>query len=350
MAILAASGVRALCLVPTRALLQQWLWELGRVYEGPVGCLGDGEQRVEAITVTTFESAYRQMPRLGCEFDLLVVDEVHHFGLGVRDEALEMSIAEQRLGLTATPPGAEAQHRIKTLVGPVVHRETVADLAGIWLADFELVVVHVGLEPDERARYDADNRIFLDANREFRKMNPYGTWQEFVSAASQFPEGRRALAAFRRSRRMLGFTRAKREAVGALVGRHRGSRILIFTADNDAAYAIARERLIMPITCDVSRTERERALEAFRRGELKALVSSRVLNEGIDVPDADVAIVVGGTGGQREHVQRVGRLLRPAQGKHAIVYELVTAATSETRRAWERRRGLAASCAASSQY
>ena len=350
MAILAASAVRALCLVPTRALLQQWLWELGRVYAGPVGCLGDGEQQVEAITVTTFESAYRHMPRLGCEFDLLVVDEVHHFGLGVRDEALEMSSAEQRLGLTATPPGAEAQHRIKKLVGPVVHRETVADLAGIWLADFELVVVHVGLEPDERARYDADNRIFLEVNRQFRKIHPYGTWQEFVSASSQSPEGRRALAAFRRSRRMLGLTRAKREAVGSLLGRHRGSRVLIFTADNDAAYAIARERLIMPITCDVSRAERERALEAFRRGQLRALVSSRVLNEGIDVPDADVAIVVGGTGGQREHVQRVGRLLRPAPGKHAILYELVTAATSETRRAWERRRGLAASCVASSQY
>jgi superfamily II DNA or RNA helicase len=349
-AVLAASAVRALCLVPTRALLQQWLTELGRVYTGPIGCLGDGEQRVEALTVSTFESAYRYMPRLGREFELLVVDEVHHFGLGARDEALEMCIAPQRLGLTATPPGEEAQRRIKVLIGPVVHRESVADLAGTWLADFELIVVYLGLEPDERARYDGDNRIFSDVNRQFRNRHPYGTWQEFVSAASQSTEGRRALAAFRRSRRMLGLTRAKREAVSELLQRHRGSRVLIFTADNDAAYAIARERLVMPITCDVSRAERDRALDAFRRGELRALISSRVLNEGIDVPDADVAIVVGGMGGQREHVQRVGRLLRPAPGKHAIVYELVTAATSETRRATERRRGLAAPRMAPAQH
>jgi superfamily II DNA or RNA helicase len=53
-----------MCLVPTRALLQQWLVELGRVYTGPVGVLGDGEQRIEALTVATFESAYRHMPRL----------------------------------------------------------------------------------------------------------------------------------------------------------------------------------------------------------------------------------------------------------------------------------------------
>ena len=128
--------------------------------------------------------------------------------------------------------------------------------------------------------------------------------------------------------------------MATLLARHRGSRILIFTADNAAAYAIAAEQLIMPMTCDISRSERERALSAFRRGELRALVSARVLNEGIDVPDADVAIIVGSALGEREHVQRVGRLLRPVPGKRALVYELVTLATSEVWRAAARRRAL----------
>jgi superfamily II DNA or RNA helicase len=88
--------------------------------------------------------------------------------------------------------------------------------------------------------------------------------------------------------------------------------------------------------------ERGAALDSFRRGALRALVSSRVLNEGLDVPDADVAIIVGGTLGEREHVQRIGRLLRPRAGKRAIVYELVTAGTSETRLADKRRKGLSA--------
>ena len=98
--------------------------------------------------------------------------------------------------------------------------------------------------------------------------------------------------------------------MGALLERHRDSRVLIFTADNEAAYAIAREHLVMPMTCDISRAEREAALAAFRAGTLRSLVSSRVLNEGIDVPDADVAIVVGSAQGEREHVQRIGRLLQ----------------------------------------
>jgi superfamily II DNA or RNA helicase len=273
---------------------------------------------------------------------LLVVDEVHHFGSAVRDEALEMCIAEQRLGLTATPPGAPALRSLERLVGPVIHQLSVADLAGSWLAAFDVVAVHVGLNRAERAAYVADYRLFSDLNRRFRQMHPRGTWQELVAMASQSPEGRAALAAWRRTRRLVGFTEAKARAVRLLLARHRASRVLIFTADNRAAYAIAREQLIMPMTCDISRAERERALAAFRSGELRALVSARVLNEGIDVPAADVAIIVGGTQGEREHVQRVGRLLRPSAGKRATVYELVTVATSEVRKAAERRRGLVA--------
>ncbi len=342
LSILASTGARALCLVPTRVLLEQWMAEIRAVYQGAVGCLGDGEHRLEAVTVATFESAYRHMPRIGREFDLLVVDEVHHFGVGVRDEALEMSIAPFRLGLTATPPGAASLSRLAELLGPVVYRLGVGDLAGKWLAEFDLAVLQLGLTDEERQRYAADYGLFSEFNRRFRRFHPEGSWQEFVVAASQSPEGRAALSAWRRTRRLVAFTRGKARAVRKLLDRHADARVLIFTADNESAYSIARDNLVMPITCEISRAERTRALDAFRAGEIRALVSARVLNEGIDVPDADVAIIVAGTRGEREHVQRVGRLLRPSPGKRAVVYELVTLATGEARRAHERRRGLAA--------
>jgi superfamily II DNA or RNA helicase len=297
---------------------------------------------VEAVTVATFESAYRLMPSLGNRFDLLIVDEAHHFGVGVRDEALEMCLAPHRLGLTATPPEAVSLSRLGALLGPIVYQIGVGDLRGSYLADFELVVLPLGLNPEERRRYDADHRVFTAFRRRFQEFYPNASWDELATVAAQAPEGRAALAAFRRNRRLVGFTRGKARAVGTLLQKHRRSRVLVFTADNSAAYAIARQHLIMPITCDISRSEREQALQAFRRGELRALVSARVLNEGIDVPDADVAIIVGSTLGEREHVQRVGRLLRPVPGKRALVYELVTPATSEVWRAAARRRALGA--------
>jgi superfamily II DNA or RNA helicase len=338
LAALASVRAPALCLVPTRVLLRQWLDELGRVYGGSVGCLGDGDRSLSEVSVATFESAYRLMPAIGHCFELVVIDEVHHFGGGIRDDALEMCTAAARLGLTATPPAPGSAERLEALVGPIVYQLNVDDLRGKWLADFDRVVLRLPLEDDERARYVADYGMFKDVHAVFSRANPGASWEEFSSYARSTSEGRAALAAWRRARNLLGLTKGKRFALAKLLARHRESRVLVFTGDNDAAYAIAREHLLMPITCDISRAERESALAAFRTGELSTLVSSRVLNEGIDVPDADVAILVAGTHGEREYVQRVGRLLRPRRGKRALVYELVTIGTSEARHASQRRK------------
>src|SRR5688500_13613753 len=185
---LARIAARALCLVPTRALLRQWRHEIGRFYAGPVGCLGDGERQLEAVTVSTFESAVRQMPTLGNQFDTLVIDEVHHFGRGLKDEALEMSTAPYRLGLTATPPDERALNRLDQLVGPVVYSLGVGDLTGSWLSDFDLVLLRLTLNSSERSCYQRDYGQFLRVHRSFRNLHPGANWQEFVRAASTSAE------------------------------------------------------------------------------------------------------------------------------------------------------------------
>jgi superfamily II DNA or RNA helicase len=342
-AIAAMSRARrpSLALVPTRVLLAQWVREISAAFGGAVGCLGDGERRVEAITVATFESGWRQMERLGNRFHLVVVDEAHHFGSGIRDEALDLCAAPERLGLTATPPDGPAADRLAELVGPTVFVLSVGDLAGRYLAPFELVTLRLDLDSLERAAWERATAAYRPLLREFMRTNPGADWLDFAKAAARSEEGRRALAAFRENRALLAFPSAKRAAVGSLLARHEDAKILVFTSDNATAYAVAREHLIMPITCDVPRAERAAALERFRRGELRALVSARVLNEGIDVPDAEVAVIVGGTQGTREHVQRIGRLLRPQEGKTAVVYELVMRGTSEVGQSLRRRQGLA---------
>jgi superfamily II DNA or RNA helicase len=327
--------------VPTRVLLDQWRREIAAVYPHPVGCYGDGARETAAVTVATYESAYRHMDRLGDRFDLLVLDEVHHFGSGWRDEALEMSRASARLGLTATPPRGPAQAaRLVELVGPTVFELAIGDLAGGFLAGLDVITLHLDLDPTERARYTRLSAAFIAAYAEFRDRVPEATWLDFARAAVRTAEGRQAFSAWRETRDLLAFTQAKRRALSILLERHRDARLLVFTADNRSAYAIAREHLVMPLTCDIGRPERDDVLERFRRGDLRVLVSARVLNEGLDVPDADVAVIVGGTLGEREHVQRVGRLLRPSPGKRALVYELVTRQTVEVGQARRRRQGL----------
>lgn len=335
LAALACTATPALCLVPTRALLAQWVNTLANVYAGPIGCLGDGDRTLAPLTVATYASATQHMAKLGNAFGLLVIDEAHHFGNSRFDEALEMSIAPLRLGLTATPPPpGKAAMALARLIGPAVFTLDVADLSEN-LAPLSRVQIPLSLDDDERATYDALVSVYREALGLFRLKHPRGQWEDFVRLAAGTNEGRRGLAAWRRARHLLAFPRCKRRALAELLRDHQHRRTLVFVADNETAYAVAREHLIMPLTCDITRKERQAMLARFGRGELAALVSAQVLNEGLDVPEADVGIVVAGRLGEREHTQRVGRLLRPAPGKQAIVYELVVQGTSEV---WQSER------------
>jgi superfamily II DNA or RNA helicase len=100
---------------------------------------------------------------------------------------------------------------------------------------------------------------------------------------------------------------------------------------------VSRRFLIPVITHQTKVKERSEILERFSDGRYGALATSKVLNEGVDVPEANVAIVISGSGSVREHVQRLGRILRRQAGKRAVLYELVSANTAETRTSARRR-------------
>jgi superfamily II DNA or RNA helicase len=147
--------------------------------------------------------------------------------------------------------------------------------------------------------------------------------------ASRTPAGLRALAAYRRQRARALAPRAKLDQHERLLAQHREDRAMIFTQDNRTAYAISRRFLVPVITHQTKVKERSEILRKFASGEYGVVATSKVLNEGVDVPDASVAIVISGSGSVREHVQRLGRVLRRHGEKQAVLYELVSAGTSE---------------------
>jgi superfamily II DNA or RNA helicase len=347
-AAIARLGVAALVVVPTRVLLDQWARALEQAWPFPIGRLGDGDHRVAPITVATYASAVGWAPRIGDRFGLVVVDEAHHVGAWCPAELFEMLVAPARLGLTATPPepGPERAALVRH-VGEIVYALSVADLVGDALADYDTVTIPIELDRGERIAYRESRKVFARAFAQFARnaeaMGPAtvkARWREFVHVAKRSADGREALAAWRQSRAVLAFPAAKRDVLRRLLAEHAKDRVLVFTSDNATAYAIARELLVMPVTCDIGRAERARMLQRFRDGEATVLVSSQVLDEGLDVPEAEVAIIVGGTASARRHVQRVGRVLRPRLGKRARVYELATNATVEMAQVARRRRGL----------
>lgn len=340
-AVMAIDAIRRSTLVvaPTLDLVRQWYDLLRATFAVPVGVVGGGDHDVQPITVTTYDSAYLHMEHLGARFGLIVFDECHHLPGPTYALAARLSLAPHRLGLTATPERADGRDaELDALVGPTVYRRDIGELAGEYLAEYETVQVDVELEPAEREEHDAERALYLAfvSKNGIRLGSPRG-FGEFVMRSAQSMEGRRAMRAYRRQRELAFAANGKLAYVEHLLDRHRDDRALLFTQDNATAYRVARRFLVPVITHQTKVTERSEILAGFAAGRYGAVVTSKVLNEGVDVQEANVAIVLSGSGSVREHVQRLGRILRQRDGKHAMLYELVTTRTAETGTS-ERRR------------
>lgn len=332
-------GSRCLCLVPTRALLEQWQNEIQKYYTGKIGIQGDGVHTLHPVTISTYESAYRNVALYGNQFDLVVVDECHHFGVGIRDEILEMLTARNRLGLTATlPVDSRFMGKINELIGPLVFELSVGDLSGSFLADFDYYTIQVDLTSEERTLYHSEIQLYHAVFSRFKRNVPESNYLDWIRFAGRSEEGRNALASFQKARKMISYCQAKSHLLEVLLAKHWKQKLLIFTADTEVAYRISKQHLIMPITSEIARKERKVMLKNFQEGKIRSLVSCRVLNEGLNVPDAEVAVIMGGSLGEREHIQRIGRILRPSVGKRAVVYEFVCKNTMEVNQSRKRRR------------
>ena len=330
----------ALVVVPTIDLLEQWQRELEREFDVPIGRLGGGEQRLEAITVATYDSAYLRADDVGDRFGLLVFDEVHHLGgEGYRDIA-RLLVAPARMGLTATFERPDDAHEVVAdLVGPLVHRVAVDDLAGEHLADYDIKRIEVALTDAERERYEEYQGTFTDylarSNIDMRSGSDY---QELVKRSGRDPEAREALLAKQRAREVMMNAERKVERLADILETHRGDRVIVFTAFTDLVYRLSERFLIPAITHETGASERREILARFRDGTYSRVVTANVLDEGVDVPDANVAVVLSGSGSEREFTQRLGRVLRPkSDGGRALLYELVTEETAEERVARRRR-------------
>jgi superfamily II DNA or RNA helicase len=322
----------ALVVAPTLDLVRQWYDLLRLSFGGPIGLVGGGSHEVASLTVTTYDSAFLHMDHLGNRFGLVVFDECHHLPSGSYALAARASIAPYRLGLTATPERGDGRDvDLDALIGPIVYRKDIVELSGNYLADYDVERVAIELTLDERRTYEAERALYRGflSRHGIRMSSPAG-WGEFILHSSRSAEGRRAMTAYRTQRRLAFAASAKLDYLGHLLTQHRSDRAILFTEDNAAAYEIARRFLIPAITHQTKVKERSHVLSGLADGTYGAVVTSRVLNEGVDVPDANVAVVLSGSGSVREHVQRLGRILRKKAGKRAVLYELVTAKTGET--------------------
>jgi superfamily II DNA or RNA helicase len=262
---------------------------------------------------------------------LLIFDEVHHLASPGYMQIAEMYIAPYRMGLTATFERIDERHKLlPRLVGDLLINLEVEELAGKHLAPYTYEKLFVKLSPQEQQLYRREMATFRRYLREkhIRMTNPRD-FQRFIMRTGRDPRAREALLARNRALKLAMNSKEKIKALGEQLHANKNEKTLIFTLHTDLVYAVSRRFLIPAITYLTPKEERREILENFREGKYNTIVTSQVLDEGIDVPDATVGYILSGTGSTRAYVQRLGRLLRKVEGKQARLVEIVSKETME---------------------
>ncbi|MGZ4665674.1 MAG: DNA repair helicase XPB [Frankiaceae bacterium] len=316
-AAMARAQATTLILVTNTVAGRQWKRELmarTSLAEEEIGEYSGERKQIRPVTIATYQvmttrrkGEYLHLELFGArDWGLIVYDEVHLLPAPVFRMTADIQ-SRRRLGLTATlirEDGREGD--VFSLIGPKRYDAPWRDIESQgWIAPAECIEVRVTLSDDERMSY-----------------------------ATAEPEDRY---------RVCSTAWSKRSIVARLVARHAAEPVLVIGAYLDQLAQLG-ELLDAPVIQGSTRNrERERLYDAFRAGDIKTLVVSKVANVSIDLPEASVAIQVSGTFGSRqEEAQRLGRILRPkAGGRQAHFYTVVARDTLDTEYAAHRQRFLA---------
>ncbi len=339
-AALTALKKHALIVVYTKEHIKQWADAIARFTEGSAGLVGayyGDEKRIAPITITTYQTAFRKIHIFAPIFPFVIFDEVHHLPAD-KFRAIATGLpAPFRMGLSATPEREDGKHEeLFPLLGGVIYRTTPGELTRQgYLAPYIIRRVTVSLTPQEKRKYEQLRRRYLS-------LAMGRSFQEVLQAARKGdPNAIEALRVQAQMREIVQSSEAKIKAVENLVRSEllKGSKIIVFTQYRKQAEEIAKRVGGLLLHGGLDKRRRAMVLSKFKHMKSGVLVLTTVGDEGLDIPDANVGIFVSGTSSPRQFIQRLGRLLRPSPGKkQAILYEVVTAGTSEEFQSRKRRR------------
>ena len=344
-------GGRALVLVPTLALMEQWQTSLHATLPGlRMSVLGDGQKGTfhgVDVLVASIQSAARNPPK-ATGLGLVVADEVHRYGAPLYSQALHATF-RRRLGLTGTyermDDGVEAILN-PYFGGSVFDYRYGAALQDGVVAPFHLALVGTAFTPGEAQSYEAaDSRCSDSRDRLIREYGyPVEPWIDFFAAVQEGSESRDYreselcrlyLRGFATRRQLMAEAQGKArviEGIGATWATM--GRGLVFTetvdAAEQAAEAISAHAPAVALSGSSRSADRASSLRAFDFGRVRVLCAPRILDEGIDVPEADLAVIVAASRTRRQMVQRMGRVIRlKNDGRSAKVIVMYVKGTPE---------------------
>jgi len=341
-------GLFVLVVVPSRVLMEQWHQRLTEVMpDGRIGRLGDNfrdqPKNCDVLITTRHSASARDLKPPTETGGLLIADECHGFGGSVLRKSLHRDYNE-RLGLTATFERSDdaVDDILMPYFGGVCFRYGFAEAISDGVcAQPRVAFVAVPLSEEERFEYIETEDQLVKARSILRAIPalPQKTFGEFLGAVNYLadndagPHGRAAndyLQAFGKRREIVANSTSKYEALGRFAESIKAADgSLLFTetvrAANHAVNRLDVEVAIEIITGSTGRKAREKILGDLRTGTLDAVAAPRVLDEGIDVPNANLGIVVSASRTRRQMIQRMGRILRRKEAGSGACFVIIFA-------------------------
>jgi len=314
---MATLSTTTLILVTNTVSARQWRSELLKrttLTEDEIGEYSGSKKEIRPVTIATYQvlttkrkGVYAHLELFDAKnWGLIIYDEVHLLPAPVFRFTADIQ-SRRRLGLTATLVREDGREDdVFSLIGPKRFDAPWKDMADQgWIAPADCVEVRVTLPEHERLTY-------ATAEREDKY-------------------------------RLASTTLSKNTVVETLVAKHSDDRVLVIGQYLDQLAELGQHLGAPVVDGSTPIKEREKLFEAFRSGDLKVLVVSKVANFSLDLPEAGVAIQVSGSFGSRqEEAQRLGRVLRPkADGRTARFYAVVARDTIDADFAAHRQRFLA---------
>jgi superfamily II DNA or RNA helicase len=310
-------NVPTLIVCPTERILKMWIERLREKFGLSASAFYGGSKKIGRITVTIYNTVSMIHPELLGSFNLIVLDEVHHAGSEVFSSIIHrLSDDHKVMALTATLKREDERHMIVMSKLPVVYCLDLATaIKHRLVAPVEVIPIGVDMNDRERREYSEIERKISNVKNALKTSNEDEERRRLERQLKIYVNQRRTL---------LSRLEAKKQAVYNIALKHPDERVLVFSESIDSIEGLKKyllERGVKAETYHSNKPESIRDL-IFRRwgAEFNVLLSCRALDEGIDVPECGIAVMIASGMSVRQLVQRKGRIMRAREGKIAKLY------------------------------
>jgi len=324
---------RILVVVPTVVLQQQWSDEIYKTTGLVSAMIGGGHRDYPSgVTIAVINSLQKvNLSSAMARFDHVIYDECHRYASENSLQVIANLNCPHRLGLTATLERPDGSHKyLLKYIGPVVYNMPLTSTEGKqYVSQYKVESIPLDLTEKESLEYKTRNKVFLEG---FKKYD-YNI-SKMIKSVGRSGLARKTQKAMISRKEIIQTASAKLEKTIELVKEYINHKILIFDESKENAERIYQSLLSENISVGlyhsgISKKERVKTMAAYKTNKLSVLVTVRALDEGMDVPNVNVAIIVNGNRQKRQIIQRLGRAIRKEEGKVAKLIMLYCLGTHE---------------------